>query len=304
MCIRDRIKNAAVRARGLAIPSGAPRPYREALDRDGIVLIPDYLSAERHRQVLDAVDDYAFSPHLRDIGAENGSGLVYRSGHVVSDQANDAGAVLNRTFAGDPLLLALAEHVIHRRVRAPLILVYQSLELPSGRTDDQDREQLLHVDKFFSCAKAIYFPDQVTAADSPFVYCPGSHRLSLERLRYEQAMSVREAMLRSGRAAELAPGPQIGFERGRNVVGPEFRQRLRLDERPIICPGNTLVVVNNRGFHHRGVLAPGARRRSLWVNFYPYQRPHYGQLAFRLAKRTVDTNDVPRTLPEVHRQGG
>jgi hypothetical protein len=296
-------KNAAVRARGLVVASEAPRPYADTLDHDGIVVIPDYLSPARHQQVRDASDQYASSPHLRDIGGENGSGLRFLSGHVVSDQADDAGAVLDRTFAGDPLFRALAEHVIHRRVRGPMILVFQSLELPAGRVDDQDREQLLHVDKFFSCAKAIYFPDEVTEADSPFVYCPGSHRLTLERLRYERTMSVREAMVRAGRADQIEPGAQIGFERGRNVVGPEFRDRLGLEERPITCAANTLVVVNNRGFHHRGELQPGARRRSLWVNFYPYQRPRYGQVAFRLAKRAVDTDDVPRTLPEVHRPG-
>ncbi len=299
---RSLVKNAAVAARGLVVRPSAARAYTDVLDRDGMVAIPDYLPTDRHRLVLEAVDAYGGSPRLRDIGSENGSGLRYLSGHVVSDEAGGAGELLNAIFARDPLFVALAEHVIHRQVRPPLTLVYQQLEAPEGYADDKDREQLLHRDKFFSCAKAIYFPDPVTAADSPFVYCPGSHRLSRERLRFEYAISVRDAQLRAGRLASLEPDDLIGFERSRTVVGPEFRARLGLQERPVTCAANTLIMVNNRGFHRRGELQPGARRRSLWVNFYPYQRPRYGQLAFRAAKQAINTDDVPRALPEVHRQ--
>jgi hypothetical protein len=147
-----------------------------------------------------------------------------------------------------------------------------------------------------SRAKAIYFVDEVNPESSPFVYCPGSHRLSVGRLRWEYAISVREAQMRAHRVGEFTDSDKIGFERSRNVIGSEFRRRLQLDERPITCPANTLVVVNNRGFHRRGVLRPGGRRRSLWVNFYPYQRPVYGRVAFAAAKRVIDTNNVPRDL--------
>ncbi len=299
---RSLAKNGFVRARGLLRRPPVPAAFARALDQDGIVAIPDYLAPADHERVLDALDGYVCSPHLRDIGSENGSGLTYWSGHVVSDEPEDSGMVLIGTFAADSLIVSLAEHVIHRHVRPPLTLVFQSLEVPEGGRDDRDREQLLHADKFFSCAKAIYFPDAVTEGSSPFVYCPGSHRLTAERLRYEYAMSVREAQLRAGQVARYDDFDAIGFERSRNVVGPAFRSSLALREQPITCAPNTLVVVNNRGFHRRGELAAGERRRSLWVNFYPYQRPVYGRAAFWAAKRVVDTDDVPRTLPAMHRQ--
>ena len=172
---------------------------------------------------------------------------------------------------------------------------------PARRPRRLGPRPLLHTDKFYSCAKAIYFPDAVTEASSPFVYCPGSHRVSLERLRYEYAMSVREARLRAGQVGDFDSFDQVGFERSRNVVGDEFRRRLGLREQPMTCAANTLVVVNNRGFHRRGVLA-GCSAAVVLVNFYPYQRPVYGRVALRAAKRAVDTNDVARTLPAVHRQ--
>ena len=47
-------------------------------------------------------------------------------------------------------------------------------------------------------------------------------------------------------------------------------------EQPITCAANTLVIVNNAGFHRRGRIEGAARRRTLWVNFYPFQRPATG----------------------------
>jgi hypothetical protein len=294
-------KNGAIALRGATRAADVPTEYATALDDDGILVIPDYLNADRHRRLVEACDVYGSSDNVRDIGAENGSRLVYRTGQVISDVPNDAASVINGLLASDPLICALGRRVIHRAIRPPFTLVYQDLELGEA-PDDRDREQLLHTDKFFSCAKAIYFVDEVSAESSPFVYCPGSHRLSVERLRWEYAMSVREAQLRAHRVGELTDSAEICFERSRNVIGLEFRRRLQLDERPITCPANTLVVVNNRGFHRRGVLRRGARRRSLWVNFYPYQRPVYGRVAFAAAKRVIDTNNVPRDLSAVNRQ--
>jgi hypothetical protein len=299
--LRTVAKNTAITVRPRRAGAHLPLEYTRALDRDGIVVIPDYLSTERYQRLRAAFTRYADSSLVRDIGDENDSHLVYRTGPVVSEHPGDAAEQMATILASDPLILGLAEYVIHRRIHGPLKVVYQDLVYGES-PDDNDREQLLHTDKYFSCAKAIYFVDAVTSESSPFVYCPGSHRLTVERLRWEHAMSTREALLRSERVDEFDRFERVGFDRSRNTVGPDSRSRLALVERPITCGPNTLVVVNNRGFHRRGSLAPGERRRSLWVNFYPYQRPPYGRLAFRAAKRFFDTDNVPRSLADVHRQ--
>ena len=303
--MRTVAKNSAAEVRGLRTLGAVPEKLTSALDRDGMVVIPDYLPTPSHDAVRTAFEQYGQSPHLRDIGEENGSHIRYRSGPVRSDRPDDDAATIISLLTRDPLMIGLAEHVIHRRVRPPVSLVYQHLELPPGVVDDHDREQLLHADKFYSCAKAIYCVEAVTETSSPFVYCPGSHRVTVERLRYERAMSIRDAELRAGHLPR--PGgeiefDQIDFDRSRNVIGTDFRERLDLHERPLTCAANTLILVNNRGFHRRGVLAPGQSRKTLWVNFYPYQRPFYGRLAFRAAKRVIDTDNVSRALPAVYTQ--
>lgn len=87
-------------------------------------------------------------------------------------------------------------------------------------------------------------------------------------------------------------------------MGPEYRDRLGAVDREMTCAANTLILTNNVGFHRRGRLVPATHRETLWVNFYPCQRPFYGKLAFRLAKAVVDTDAVSRELSARDRQEG
>ena len=80
------------------------------------------------------------------------------------------------------------------------------------------------------------------------------------------------------------------------------KRDLGVVETPMTCPANSMIITNNAGFHRRGRLMDGSARRTLWVNFYPYQRPVYGRIAFRLAKSVIDTDNVSRALPEINTQ--
>lgn len=302
--VRSLAKCAAIAARPARTPDWVPHDLVGALDRDGYVVVPHYLGAERHGRLQAAFEEYGSSRYVRDIGDENDSHIGYRTGPVRSDGPSDAGARLLAAFDTDPLIRALAERVIHRRIRGPLPLVYQRLST-GGSEDRFDREQLLHADRHYPCAKAIYCVDDVTSESGPFVYCPGSHRLSADRLAWEWEIGRRESELRD-RAVDpdsITDPRSVAFERGRNVIGPAFRSRLGLLESPLTCAADTLIIVNNQGFHRRSALAPGATRSTLWVNFYKYQRPVLGRLAFAAVKQMLDTDNVSRALPQVHTIG-
>jgi hypothetical protein len=282
--------------------SRTPRSaFADALDRDGIVIIPNFLPGEQYAQLLRAIDAYS-SDRLRDIGDENGARIGYVSGPVVTERPGDAGDTVNAILGNDPLIISLARHVIGRRVRGPLRLIYQHLWLRDGDVDTTDREQVLHADKAFPCVKAIYSLDGISEQSSPFVYCPGTQRLTRQRLRYEHVMGVREALLRGGRNPDRYRGVDVELVRSRNAMGVEMRRNLGAVERAIVCPPNSLIVTNNAGFHRRGQLTPGSARRTLWIIFYPYQRPWYGKLAFWMAKSVIDTDGVSRQLSPRHRQ--
>ncbi len=180
-------------------------------------------------------------------------------------------------------------------------MIFQFLET-GGVPDDADREQILHADKAYPCAKAIYTLDDITEDCGPFVYAKGSHRISNDRLRYERTMGIREAYLRRGRLRDTEQDEVIQVERSRHVMTETTKRSLGVVETPMTCPANSMIITNNAGFHRRGRLAEGSARRTLWVNFYPFQRPWYGRIAFRLAKSVIDTDNVSRGLPAVNTQ--
>lgn len=299
--VRTRAKNRAIAVRKSFHREASDPALAEVLDRDGILVITDFLDQDAHRRVAVAFEDYAGSPHVRDIGQENGAGIRYLNGPVVSDRTGDSGSVINAALARHEGLIALAEHVIGRRVRPPLRVIFQLLASGDGE-DDADREQVLHADKAYPCVKAIYTLDDITPSDSPFIYAKGSHRISPERLDYERSMGIREAYLRRGRLRDAEQQDGLEVVRSRNVMDAETRLRLRVIESAMTCPANSLIITNNAGFHRRGRLAAGAFRRTLWVNFYSYQRPQYGKLAHRLAKSLIDTDEVTRAPAAVNMQ--
>ena len=53
-----------------------------------------------------------------------------------------------------------------------------------------DPQTLLHADTFHSTFKTWFFLTDVAADAGPFVYVPGSHRLTPERLEWERRMSL------------------------------------------------------------------------------------------------------------------
>jgi hypothetical protein len=87
---------------------------------------------------------------------------------------------------------------------------------------------------------------------------PGSHRSSLRRLAWEYRRSVAPRGDRghgNGGSFRIAVGelPALGL--------PPPRQ--------ILCRGNSVVLVNTKAFHRRGVAPRDTVRRSLYANFRP-----------------------------------
>ena len=255
--VRTKAKNYAISVRRAVQRDHADHALASVLDRDGIVVIPDFLNPDDFQRVRAACDEYAHSPRVRDIGSENGAGIRFLNGPVLSDRPGDSASVINDALASDPRTIALAEHVIGRRVKGPLRVIFQFLET-GGVPDDADREQILHADKAYPCAKAIYTLDDITEDCGPFVYAKGSHRISNDRLRYERTMGIREAYLRRGRLRDTEQDEVIQVERSRHVMTETTKRSLGVVETPMTCPANSMIITNNAGFHRRGRLAEGS----------------------------------------------
>lgn len=128
-------------------------------------------------------------------------------------------------------------------------------------TANPDIQKDLHRDTYFSNLKFWYYLHPAPLEDGPLVYVPRSHKLTAERLDWEQAQALA--------AIERIRG------RDRRARNEDDKGSFRIAERdlasiglpppkPLPVAGNTLVIADTLGFHRRGDSRPGARRLAIY----------------------------------------
>ncbi|PTD16759.1 phytanoyl-CoA dioxygenase family protein [Sphingomonas fennica] len=141
--------------------------------------------------------------------------------------------------------------------------LYYIQTILTHRDEEVDPQTHLHADTFHPCVKAWYFLDDVTEEDGPFVYVPGSHRLTRERIEWERERSLQgaQAMDRlSARGSMRITRAEIS---ALGLPGP----------RALAVPANTLVVADTGRFHARGPATRPSRRVEIWA--YGRRNPFY-----------------------------
>ncbi len=218
---------------------------REAFERDGFVLRENFLPQVAFEKLRDEALGY--------------------SGRARETLQGDT---ITRRLALDPpaleampsvrVLLANAEwRGLMRYVGSfdsePLSYI-QSI-LSHVNDDEPDPQTALHADTFHPTVKAWLFLTDVAADEGPFVYVPGSHRMTPARLNWEQARS--EIAYRDEDRLSARGSPRIAAdELGALGLPPP---------RAFAVPANTLVVADTSGFHARGPSARPATRVEIWT---------------------------------------
>ncbi len=130
------------------------------------------------------------------------------------------------------------------------------LRIENSHQTEQDPQKKPHADAFHPTMKAWLFLHDVTLDRGPFCYYPGSHKLSLKRLRWEYQQSL------SARSSN-----DLYTARGSFRLAEEDRIQLGLGEEKVFTvPANTLIIANTFGFHFRGQAPNGAIRDALWAS--------------------------------------
>ncbi|HEY0270487.1 MAG TPA: phytanoyl-CoA dioxygenase family protein [Sphingomonas sp.] len=233
---------AAARRRRLA--RLVPAEDREAFDRDGFVLRRDFLPPA----VFEALRAQALAYRGEAREMLQGDSITRR---IALDPAALRAIPAARALLADPIWRGLLRYV-GSAATEPLVYIQSIFTHVTNAAPDP--QTALHADTFHATVKAWLFLTDVADDEGPFVYVPGSHRLTPARLAWEQERSVRARDLDrlSSRgslridAAELAglglPPPQ-GFA----------------------VPANTLVVADTSGFHARGASARASTRIEIWA---------------------------------------
>jgi hypothetical protein len=218
---------------------------RAAFDRDGYVMRPDFLPRETFERLRVSV--FAHAAPAREMLQ---------------------GDTITRRFAVDPDFIAAVPEIrtllanpdwrgLNRYVgsfdQEPLTYV-QSI-LSHIRNSSPDPQTDLHIDTFHPTVKAFYFLTDVKEDEGPFVYVPGSHRLTAGRLEWEREQSI-----------NAATGGDRLAARGSLRATPADLDRMGFGApKAFAVPANTLVVADTVGFHARGFSARPAVRVEVWT---------------------------------------
>ena len=218
---------------------------RDRLDRDGFIVKRDFLPADLFAQLVAQIRA------LRAPAREMVEGDTITR-HIALDPP-----VLAQVPAARQLL-AMAEYrnlisYAGSSAAAPMVCI-QTI-LPRVVEGPPDPQTMLHADTFHPTVKAWLFLNDAAADSMPFVYVPGSHRLTPQRLAWEQRMSV---------AATSSPNAEN--RQGSLRIDPGDCGALGLPEPQVLAvPANTLVVADTFGFHFRGPCRDPAMRVEIWA---------------------------------------
>lgn len=230
---RARVALAARMAarRRAALSPLVPAGDRAQFEAQGYVVKPGYLAPE----VFAAVTAEVFG---QDLPAHE-----MRQGQTVTRMiplSEGTRALLPRTVAAvrDRRLDLLTGYVAGRS-GAPIHFVQTVIAEPHRGPADPQTE--LHSDTFHATAKFWLFLRDVGEEDGPFLYVPGSHRLTAERLDWEHAQSL-----------TAAGDPRAHHRFGSFRLRTDGLAALGLPQ-PVrmAVKANTLVVADTYGFHAR-----------------------------------------------------
>jgi len=230
-------------ARRRRLAGAVPEAWREPFDRDGYVELRDFLPAAAFARLRDAL----LTRELDSRHQQQGDAVTRRVpiGPELLRSIPELRALLR-----DPSLRSLAAYVASTKSE-PL---YYVQSIVSGHACGGPDPQLeLHTDTFHPSLKAWLFLTDVTDDEGPLTYVPGSHRLTPQRVAWEQERSI-----------SIRDSDGLS-QRGSLRIAPEELPSLALPQpKRFAVPANTLVLIDTCGFHARGSSTRPTVRAEVW----------------------------------------
>lgn len=228
------------RLRGRIDPADAA-----AFDRDGFILKSDYLPPE----LFAAVREAAMTTPALARDTRQGDTVTRR---IALDKATLKIMPALSVMTRDQRWIDLIRYAGASRL-TPLLFIQTIFSKVYPVEPDPQTE--LHADTFHPTVKAWFFLTDVGEDDGPFVYVPGSHRLTPQRLAWEHKTSI-----------EAATSESFLTSRGSFRIAAEDLAEIGLPPpQRFAVPANTLVIADTGGFHARGFSAGPSVRCEIWA---------------------------------------
>lgn len=219
---------------------------REAYNRDGYLLIENFLPADEFSALNDEVRA------MKEVEVRQciqGDTLTQRV--LLSDTVLDSAPECKKLISSADFIKRMK--FTSARNSQPIFYV-QNIKSNAVEAE-ADPQRHLHSDTFHATMKAWLFLDDVGDHNGPFTYVKGSHKLSLQRLKWEYRKSI------EGSSQTNSYG-----SRGSLRVADEELPGLGMPApQAFKVPANTLVIADTHGFHRRGVANEKSNRMEIWA---------------------------------------
>ena len=228
------------------LKSKIPSKYIDDYERNGYIEIKNYLSQAVFNNICDEILNHKW--HRLDM---NQGGVVTRRVLLDSNYLEKKEFLYLKTVIESPNLKNLIRYVAG--TGGEPIFSLQAVFAGFFRKNN-DPQASYHSDTFHSTAKAWLFLEDVNEKDGPFSYINGSHKLSKQRLDWEQKMSC-----------EASNHPIRYHARGSFRANDSDLLQLNLNQKTTFSvKANTLVIANTMGFHRR----TPSHKQNLRVEIY------------------------------------
>lgn len=262
------IRTLGERLRWLARPCPAHTelpPWLETLERDGVVVIPDFLPEpvfaairEEFDRVREEMPFTVFGPRER--------GRIHVATLEVTPE-DDRFPMIHEHLSSNESIRAAATKLTRRDARGGPGTSLVTYQMRDESAEDNDIENILHADLHLPTVKAWYFLNDADESNGTFVYAKGSQRLNAKRLWHEYELSVRVARLKNNDEGIPARCLEVRDGRKRNIITQQMLNWLGYEESVISGKTGTLVIANTLGFHRRSRFSSSRPREQVYLNF-------------------------------------
>lgn len=242
--MRAATADALCRWRRRRLARDVPSAWLADFERDGFVVIRDVIPSGEFPEIARAVLSY--EGEAREM--QQGDAITRR---MAIDPAMLATIPGLKRLLRRPDIVALFNYVASYRT-TPLHYV-QTIVSRAG-SNDPDPQEAVHADSFHSSLKSWLFLRPVALEDGPFCFVRGSHRMTPQRLAWEQRRSLTDPRAIDRLSARGSPRVSAQDLREMGLPPPEA----------LALPANCLVVADTVGFHARGSSAKPGERVELW----------------------------------------
>lgn len=241
--------------------------YLVRMERDGIVVIPDFLPEEAFASVKADFDRSRDEANRLGYTHNHLNGLLQETRNLSAEP--DRFPAVRVHLEENPIVYRIVSATLRCRIKYTAPVYAEIWRCPDPASQNMDLENVLHADVHYPTVKLWLYMNEIDGANAAFTYARGSQKFTFYRMMHEYDLSVREALMKRGRAT-----PHL-LDRGRNRIADHYLAKMKVAEGQICGKPNTLVISNNFGFHKRGVFSRTVERATLGMSFRYVESLHH-----------------------------